>query len=158
MTEEILEEYGNLYDYIKQELFLDNKFNEALEIIEKEGNPTDIEFWGLLAEIHFELGNQCFEENNFGLALEHFFEVTKILPYWAVIYNSIGLTYLKTGDFERALENFNKSIELSGNTFAHAFYNLGYLYSKQGNIEKAKECYSKACELEPENEYPQYDN
>ena len=47
------------------------------------------------------------------------------------------------GDFEGALENFNKSIELSGNTFAHAFYNLGYLYSKQGDIEKAKAIFEK---------------
>ena len=156
MIEEIIEEYGNIYDYIKQEFFLNNKYTEALEFIEKEGNPADIEFWGLLAQIHFVMGNQNYGEGNFGLALDHFYEITKIMPYWAVVYNSIGLTYLKLEDYENAVENFNKSIELSGNTYAHAFYNLGYLYFKQGDTEKAYEYRNKACELEPENDYSEY--
>ena len=56
----------------------------------------------------------------------------------ADVYNLLGFTLRKTGDFKTSLTYYTKALELQPDHKAAREY-LGELYVETGNIEKAKE-------------------
>ena len=56
----------------------------------------------------------------------------------ADVYNLMGFTLRKTGDFKTSLTYYNKAIEMAPDHKAAREY-LGELYVETGNMEKAKE-------------------
>jgi Flp pilus assembly protein TadD len=56
----------------------------------------------------------------------------------ADVYNLMGFTLRKTGDFKTSLTYYNKAIEMQPEHKAAREY-LGELYVETGNMEKAKE-------------------
>ena len=58
----------------------------------------------------------------------------------------LGIVYYETGDFDKALYNFNKQLEYSRNLSADAKYYKALIFSKQGNTEKAKTTLDSAIE------------
>ena len=56
----------------------------------------------------------------------------------ADVYNLMGFTLRKTGDFKTSLTYYNKAIEMQPDHKAAREY-LGELYVETGNMEKAKE-------------------
>ena len=56
-----------------------------------------------------------------------------------------GIAFLKKGDHDKALADFNKAIELDPNN-ALAYSNRGKALSKKGNDDKALADYNKAIE------------
>jgi Flp pilus assembly protein TadD len=56
----------------------------------------------------------------------------------ADVYNLLGYTLRKTGDFKTSLTYYTKALELQPNHKAAREY-LGELYVETGNMEKAKE-------------------
>ena len=65
-------------------------------------------------------------------------------------FNMLGLAYghQKISDFEKAIENYNKAIELDGD-FIKAYNNRGIAYADKKDFDKAIENYDKAIELQP---------
>ena len=154
INEKLLNEYGNIYDYIREEFFYQDKFKEALELLDAEGSPVDLDYCFLKAENYMELGNR---EEDPEKALEYYSEVVKIVPNWVTVYNNIGLAYYKLGNYEDALANLNKSVQLSDYRYGDAYYNLGYVLYKTGYKDIAKGNYDRACELNPEENYKYYE-
>lgn len=65
-------------------------------------------------------------------------------------YIGFGAYQMDRGDFDNALELFDKAIELDERaTLAYA--NKGTLYSRKGDKENALRFYNKALEIEPDN-------
>ena len=64
-------------------------------------------------------------------------------------YNNRGLAYDSKGDYDRALEDFSKAIELEPD-YADSYNNCGVIYSRKGDYDRALEDFSKAIELEPD--------
>jgi len=64
-------------------------------------------------------------------------------------YN-LGATYGDSGKYEKAIECFDKVIELEPNN-ASAWTNKGTLLSLSRKYQEAIKCYDKAIELEPDN-------
>lgn len=63
-------------------------------------------------------------------------------------YIGYGAYQMERGDFDNALELFDKALELDENaTLAYA--NKGSLYAQRGDREQALACFNKALELEP---------
>ena len=56
------------------------------------------------------------------------------------------------GQLDRAIEDFNKAIELYPD-YAHVYVSRGYVYSRKGQYDKAIINFNKAVEL-----YPDYAN
>ena len=154
--EEIYSEYGNIYDYIKYELLPDGKYNESIELMKHEGTPYDLDYNFLEIDIYYQFAHEEYENQRFETALKYYLYVAERLPKWAKIYNEIGCTYDALEQTDKAIENLNKSIQLSDNTFAGAYYNLGYVYYKQGQNDEAKKYYDCACKLEPESGFKYY--
>ncbi len=63
-------------------------------------------------------------------------------------YNNRGLVYSLLGKFEKAIDDFNKSLALKAN-LAETRFNLGNVYSKFGKYEEASLEYQKALEKNP---------
>ena len=87
---------------------------------------------------------------------------TKALEKWsysdgyenkAIAYYSRGLAYYDKGEYDRAIEDYNKAIELNPE-YTYAYNNRGLAYYNKGEYERAKNDFEKAMELDPEDEYP----
>jgi len=84
---------------------------------------------------------------------------TYILRYYPdrpTAYNNRGHYYLNQGEYDKALADFNKAIELDAKN-AGAYDNRGVLYLRQGDYEKALSDVNKAIELDPQKS-GSYDN
>ena len=66
----------------------------------------------------------------------------------AAILNNRGLDYRDEGDYDRAIEDFNKALELKPD-YAEPYTNRGNAYSCKEDYDRAIEDYDKAIELNP---------
>ncbi len=72
----------------------------------------------------------------------------------AAIYNGLGNAYVSKGDYDRAIEYYNKVLKISLKTLgsehphvADVYNNLGLAYSDKGNHDRAIEYYNKALKI-----------
>ena len=63
-------------------------------------------------------------------------------------YRNTGLSYYNAGDFNRAIENFTKAIELTPSNAAN-YLNRGVSYDMKGDERLARRDYNKSLELDP---------
>lgn len=64
-------------------------------------------------------------------------------------YQYLGLMYDgNKGNYEKALECFNKSIEMNPDN-ARVYYSMGLVYDDTGSFDRAIECYQKSLEIDP---------
>lgn len=69
-----------------------------------------------------------------------------------LLNNSIrGVIYYWLNDFNAAIADYNKAINLDGSDFK-TFYNRGLAYVKMSNYRAADQDFSKAIELNPNDE------
>ena len=61
----------------------------------------------------------------------------------------MGLLTGQKGDFDRAIEDFNKAIDLKPD-YAKAYYNRGIAYGDKGDFDRAIEDFNKAIDLNPD--------
>jgi len=62
---------------------------------------------------------------------------------------SLGKTYLGLGNYQQAIEDFDRAIELDPE-FAEAYWGRGKTYHGLGNYQRAIEDFNRAIELDPE--------
>lgn len=63
-------------------------------------------------------------------------------------YYNRGKQYAKDGQFDSALSDFNKALELNPNDYV-VYYNRGLVYQNKENLDKAVADYSKCIEINP---------
>ncbi|CAF0996040.1 unnamed protein product [Didymodactylos carnosus] len=77
--------------------------------------------------------------------------ITKNWKSLAGVHNALGLIYHQTGDKVKAIEYYEKSIELQSETavvtLVAPYANLASLYDEDGQYEKADMCQSKALQI-----------
>jgi tetratricopeptide (TPR) repeat protein len=73
---------------------------------------------------------------------------------WYLTYSLLGIVYDSQGNFTKAIEYHEKSLEIKLKTFgedhpnvANSYNNIGSLYDSQGNYTKAIEYYVKSLEI-----------
>ena len=64
------------------------------------------------------------------------------------LYN-VGIKFLWTGEYEKALDNFKKAVE-ENNRFAEAWFQAGYCSGELGRYSKAIEAYKQAIRIKPD--------
>lgn len=72
----------------------------------------------------------------------------KYSPSSAQNHNNLGDVYARGKDYNKAVEEFTKAIEINPR-YADAYHNLGNTYISLGNIDKAELSYQKALEFNP---------
>ena len=70
-------------------------------------------------------------------------------PVDAQGFHSRGNRYSRNGSYERAIEDYNRAIELDG-AFAEAYYDRGFSFYEVGLYEEAIADLTRAIELDPE--------
>ena len=111
-----------------------------------------------LAKGLIERGSSLIENEEYDLAITYFkfseeIAIDKDIKETARIhltdaYYNRGTAYAEKGDFDRAIEDFDKVLELNPEDAA-AYFNRGTAHSALNQHEKAIENYNKAIELDP---------
>lgn len=120
------------------------KFDDALETVNKalEFYTNNLEFIDLKANILIEL-DRVDESTKLVKKL------LKIAPNFGDYYHTYGKIFLKSKEYEKAIKNFSKAIELPHNDeiLDETYISLGECYKEIGSYEKAKESLNKGIEL-----------
>jgi serine/threonine protein kinase/cytochrome c-type biogenesis protein CcmH/NrfG len=69
-------------------------------------------------------------------AIAQFEKVAALEPSFAFAHYALGDAFTERGEYERAIEAFNKAIELGGRSVNHIGV-LGYVYGRSGNRDRA---------------------
>ena len=103
----------------------------------------------------FEKGKSFFNAKKYDDAIKAYDKAIELDPEpdnAAGAYFGRGVVYNMKGQLDRAIEDFNKSIELYPD-YANVYVSRGYVYIKKGQYDKAIMNFNKAIEL-----YPDYAN
>ena len=136
------------------------KLEEYEKAIQDLNKALEVAYWPL-PEAHLYLGKIFLITGDEVKATEHFTSVIEICSQkiekakpWEAIYDSYntrGLTYIELGEYDKAISDFEKVIQLSPDfPVGHAYYpvesrkNMGIAYSKMEKKEKAKAFYQEA--------------
>jgi tetratricopeptide (TPR) repeat protein len=126
------------------------KFDEAIEQINKglQLSPNDTE-----AKIN--LGVALYRSGRVDDSIAHYKALlgskSKDLEDIASIHYNLAVAYSHQGNFDEAIENYNKAIEKKKN-YSEAYNNLGLIYEAKKDTIKAKECFLEA--VKRKNNYP----
>jgi tetratricopeptide (TPR) repeat protein len=77
-------------------------------------------------------------------------ELAATSPDYAYAYLDIGLAYRENHDWDRAIENFSKAIEIDPDN-VYAYYNRGGNYYEKGDYDNAIADLTRALKLAPSN-------
>ena len=75
-------------------------------------------------------------------------DVLKNHPRVHLVYNSRGQYYYENRQYDQALEDFNRAVEIDP-TYAKAWYNRGNVFDETGVFDRAIDDFTRAIELEP---------
>jgi len=100
------------------------------------------------AKDHFHNGMSEFVANNFGESIEHLTRAIEADPDFSLARTSRGAAYLKTGQAQKAVEDFDTVIETDGKN-ARAFHLRGLAHEKMGDDKAALQDFSAAIEIDP---------
>jgi len=131
---------------------------ELKKLIDSGMNKKAIRFY------HHLMGMMMLKDENFPKAIELFNQALSFLPFqtgwyekWvddhALFIEPLALSYYKSGDLEKAIEEYERIISLTtgrllyGDIYAKTFYMLGKIYEQQGDTAKAIEHYEKFLDL-----------
>lgn len=67
----------------------------------------------------------------------------KIKGKTALDWVNIGDSFIKSGNFQKAIECCEKAVKIDPQN-EDAWYNMGWAYGGLGNYQKAEECFDKA--------------
>ena len=70
-------------------------------------------------------------------------------PQDAIGFHERGNRYSRNGAYERAIEDYNRAIEMDG-AFAEAYYDRGFSFYEMARYEEAIADLTRAIELNPE--------
>ena len=69
------------------------------------------------------------------------------------LYNFLGIAYSQMGNFQKAVEVYQKGLEVLGSDKKVLYYNQGNAYYKLSSFDKAAECYSMTIVADPDFSY-----
>jgi len=100
--------------------------------------------------IYYNLGTEFVKLDMLDVGMGYFNKAVEINPDWPFTYNNIGVVYLKTEQWQKALEAFNHSIDLvdrkfQGKTYARNFLGRAVAYEQLGKVSDAQADYRVAC-------------
>jgi len=150
---EIIEEYGNIYNYIYQQKLYDNH-RDALELLLQYGNITDIEYYFISAYCSEKSGHRAFAEKNYEGALRNFLSLVKCMPTYCEGHFNLGYyAYYYLKKYDKAIDEITYAIKLAqiqiqaaNKTLARYYNALGTVFKETGNNEAAEMCFEKAQE------------
>lgn len=132
-------------------LFQLSKLNEAKKALLKTidlRSDSDEHLGWLLCR----MGRIYEDSGNFRKAIEWFKKAHDEIPQEATFLIYIGVTFLRIGKYNEAVEALTNATLCKEGFIDEAFYNLGVVRMAQGNYEEAFLCLKKALKIDPKYE------
>jgi tetratricopeptide (TPR) repeat protein len=98
------------------------------------------------AQKKFEEGMVEFVNHNYGQSIEHLSRAIELDPVFTLAFKSRGAAYLRLGNAEEAIADFNTAIGMDSST-ARAYHLRGLAFEKTGEHDKALGDFNRALEL-----------
>ena len=103
-----------------------------VELTEAERlDPLDLQLKTQIGYVHY-------FHHDLDRAIEQFEKVLALEPSFAFAHYALGDVSTQTGEFDRAVSEFTRAIELGGRSVNHVGI-LGYAYARSGNRDRANE-------------------
>lgn len=156
------EGYGTVYHEMRVSQF--SKQNPPLTFTIKKVQVAEMNMPAIEDEgsvVLFEEGHELFDQKKYAEAAAKFAEFMAKNPTVYQININIGNCYREMGEYDKAIEAFNKVLEkvkedqesIEGSeSAARALAGIGETYFRQGNLEEAGEYLSQAIDIFPEDE------
>ena len=93
----------------------------------------------------FSEGKRAFQQHNYETAQKLFTKLIRKRPYFADVYNMLGVIYHNSGQFNDAVKFFEKALKINPK-YTEALLNLAVLYNDLGKYKRARELYAKVQE------------
>jgi len=90
----------------------------------------------------FSEGKKAFQLHQFDRAQKLFSQLIKKNPYFADVYNMLGVIQHNAGQFSDATRYFEKALKINPK-YTEALLNLAVLYNDLGEYKKARKLYAK---------------
>ena len=103
-------------------------------------------FGRVLAETHFNRGNDYYKEEKWDLALADYTRAVAIDSNYADAYNNRGNVYLNQKKWDLAVADYTRAITINPN-LAEAYNNRGLAYHQLEDFNKARENFQRAAQL-----------
>ncbi len=98
----------------------------------------------------FSEGKRAFQQHQYEVAQKLFTQLVKKRPYFADVYNMLGVIHHNSGQFSDAVRFFEKALKINPK-YTEALLNLAVLYNDLGKYKKARELYAKVQEKSREH-------
>lgn len=100
------------------------------------------------AHDEYNQGLQSMQKKDFPMSLKHFAKAIEKFPgYFEAFYHQ-GVVQTSLGQLEKAMQAFQKCIDLSGGRYARADFGIGYLLYLQGKPREAEGVIRRGLELD----------
>ena len=93
-------------------------------------------------EAHHALGKVYLAQGKPDEAIREFEQALNGSRNQVQIYNDLGVAWLQKEDFARSLDNFNKALQLDGNSL-EALFNRALCYERQSRVDAAKAAWNE---------------
>ncbi len=119
------------------------------------------QFWSFIKEkfpnccgATVDLGRLFFNDKLYDEAISYYEEAKRICPNSLRVHSSLGILYLRKGNFTEAENSIRRQMELAlkPSTQVIACLNLGIVYELKGDKIQAIDCYQKALKLDPNSQ------
>ncbi|MDX1386118.1 MAG: tetratricopeptide repeat protein, partial [bacterium] len=90
----------------------------------------------------FNEGKKAFQMHQFDKAQRIFLQLIEKTPYFADVFNMLGVINHNSGQFNDAVKFFEQALKINPK-YTEALLNLAVLYNDLGEYKKAKKLYSK---------------
>lgn len=99
----------------------------------------------------YKLALYNYNQNNYNDAIFYFRKVADLNPKHATVFNDLGVIYYKTGELDKAIENFAKAFEIAPND-RDTIINCGEIFKSLEKIADAKKFYLNYLKRNPNDE------
>lgn len=101
------------------------------------------------AHNEFNKGLESLAKKDENGSLNHFMKAVKLFPgYFEAFYHQ-GIVHINLGQLEKAMQEFQNAVVLSGGRYAKAVFGIGYLHYLQGNPAEAEATVRRGLEIDP---------
>ena len=101
------------------------------------------------AQHEYKKGLQCLQKQDLAGSLDHFTKAVEVFPgYYEAMYHQ-GVVHTNLGQFGKAFEAFQRSVETSAGRYAKAVLGVGYVLYLEGKAIEAEPIIRRGLEIDP---------
>jgi len=100
------------------------------------------------ARSEYQKGLDGIAHNDFAESLRHFTKAVEAFPNYYEAFNFIAIAEMKLGELEKAIQAFQKSIDLSEGRYASALFGMGYTFYLQGKLKDAEDILRRGLDID----------